>query len=109
MGRRGVGRSGRLRVTVGTIAFAFCIAIALDMIGGAGGAGQALGASSSITVLGGDVRVRHVSGDVTAATDGDLLAAGGSIQTAAGGRAGVPFFEGSTLEVDRSSALSVAT
>ena len=25
MGRRGVGRSARLRVTVGTIAFAFCI------------------------------------------------------------------------------------
>src|SRR2546425_11690626 len=99
MGRRGVGRSGRLRVTVGTIAFAFCIAIALDMIGGAGGAGQALGASSTITVLGGDVRVRHVSGDVTAATDGDLLAAGGSIETAAGRRPGGTVFQGSPAEV----------
>ena len=109
MGRRGVGRSGRLRVTVGTIAFAFCIAIALDMIGGAGGAGQALGASSTITVLGGDVRVRHVSGDVTAATDGDLLAAGDSIETAADGRAVVTFFEGSTVEIEPSSTLSVDT
>ena len=109
MGRRGVGRSGRLRVTVGTIAFAFCIAIALDMIGGAGGVGQALGASSTITVLGGDVRVRHVSGDVTAATDGDLLAAGDSIETAADGRAVVTFFEGSTVEIEPSSTLSVDT
>src|SRR5256712_8820156 len=109
MGRRGVGRSARLRVTVGTIAFAFCIAIALDMIGGAGGAGQALGASSTITVLGGAVRVRHVSGDVTAATDGDLLAAGDSIETAADGRAVVTFFEGSTVEIEPSSTLSVDT
>src|SRR3989442_10906792 len=109
MGRRGVGRSARPRVTVGTVAFAFCIAIALSMIGGAGGAGQALGASSAIPVRGGDVRIGRVSGDVTAATDGDLLAAGDSIETAADGRAVVTFFEGSTVEIEPSSTLSVDT
>src|SRR2546428_9469282 len=109
MGRRGVGRSARLRVTVGTIAFAFCIAIALDMIGGAGGGAQALAGSATIRAVGGAVRVRRVPGDATAATDGDLLAAGDSIETAADGRAVVTFFEGSTVEIEPSSTLSVDT
>src|SRR3989442_13947170 len=109
MGRRGVGRSARPRVTVGTVAFAFCIAIALSMIGGAGGAGQALGASSAIPVRGAAGRLRRLPGAVTAATDGDLLAAGDSIETAADGRAVVTFFEGSTVEIEPSSTLSVDT
>jgi hypothetical protein len=102
-----VGASTRLRVTVASVTFAFCMAIAFGVIGASARADQAQAASTSLSVLGGDVRIRHASGDVTVAADGDLLAAADSVETGADGRAVITFFEGSTVEIEPSSAISI--
>jgi hypothetical protein len=83
------------------------MAIALGVIGASARADQAQAASTSLSVLGGDVRIRHASGDVTVAADGDLLAAADSVETGADGRAVITFFEGSTVEIEPSSAISI--
>jgi len=98
----------RLRIAVGGLTGAFLLAVVLGVSGVLAPArGQALGASSTVTVLGGAVSVHHRTGPVAQAVDGEVIGPGDSIETGADGRAVLTYFEGSTVEIEPGSSLSV--
>ncbi len=100
--------AGRLRLGVAIVAVAFVLALVLGSAGLLGG-GQALGAATTVTVLGGDVFVRHGSnGSFVAAVDGEVLAAGDAIRTSTDARAVLTYFEGSTVTIEPDTQLSIA-
>ena len=101
-------RPSRLRIAVGGLTGAFLLAVVLGVSGVLAPArGQALGASTTVTVIGGAVSVHHRSGAVAQAVDGEVIGPGDSIETGADGRAVLTYFEGSTVEIEPGSSLSV--
>ena len=60
-------RNTRLRFAAATVALTFVLAIAFGAFGAASNA-QVFGASTSLTVISGEVMVRHGAGDFVAAT-----------------------------------------
>ena len=97
----------RVRISVAVVAVGFVLALVLGSAGLLGG-GKALGSSTTLTVIGGDVQVRHgASGQFVAAVDGELLQAGDAIQTASESRAVLTFFEGSTVTIEPGSQLQI--
>ncbi len=97
----------RLRIVVAVVALGFVLALALGSAGLLGG-GKALGSSTTITVIGGDVSVRHgANASYVAAVDGEVLAAGDGVRTGAEGRAVLTYFEGSTVTIEPSTDLVI--
>ena len=89
----------RFRVLAAVIGLGFVLALVIG-VAGIGDGSKALGASNTLTLLGGDVSVRHGSGQFAAATDGELLKTGDAIKTGADGRAVLTYFEGSSVTIE---------
>jgi hypothetical protein len=76
---------------------------------GGGFGGRALAAATTVTVLSGDVQVRHAARSFVSATDGEVLVAGDTIHTGDGARAILTYFEGSTVSIEPNSELTIET
>jgi len=99
-------RNTRLRFVVATVALTFVLAIAFGAFGAVSNA-QVFGASTALTVLSGEVMVRHGSGDFVAAKDGQVLNEGDTLRTGADARAVLTYFEGSTVTVEPETQLTI--
>jgi hypothetical protein len=106
-----VGVKGRLRVAVAGLGLAFVLAIALGATGVLAPKNQrvAFGASTTLTIITAPVLVRHAGGDFSTADDGSILGPGDTVQTGDGGRAVLTYFEGSTVEIEPASQLTITT
>lgn len=99
----------RLRLGVTATGVAFVIAILLGATGALVPAGQAAASgASTLTILSGAVFVRHAGGDFGSAGDGTVLVAGDTIKTGTDARAVLTYFEGSTVEIEPDSELTIA-
>jgi hypothetical protein len=85
---------------------ALVFAVALGATGTVSNA-KAFGASTSLTILSGDVSVRHGNGAFVAAVDGETLSEGDAVRTAVDARAILTYFEGSTVTIEPASELSI--
>ncbi len=102
----------RSRVLVGAVGLAFVLASALGATGVFTPKSQriALGASTTLTIISGQVQIRRgATGDFTAADDGAILGPGDTIRTGSDARAVLTYFEGSTVEIEPSSELAIQT
>lgn len=96
----------RLRLVVAIVALGFVFALVL----GAAGIGEntkAFGAGTTLTILSGDVTVRHGASAFSAGNDGEVLNEGDAIRTGADGRAILTYFEGSTVTIEPSTELAI--
>ena len=108
VGMRGFTDPRRLRKAVGPVVLGFLLFMAFGVGGGFGG--RALGASTTVTIIFGDIQVRHgASGSFVSATDGEVLVAGDTVRTAEGARAVLTYFEGSTVSIEPNSELTIET
>ncbi|MDO8506856.1 MAG: FecR domain-containing protein, partial [Candidatus Limnocylindria bacterium] len=106
MGRPRVGVR-RLRFIVGTVALALVLAIALGVTGVVSNA-KAFGAATTLTIISGDVNVRHGAvGAFALATDGEILNEGDGVRTGTDGRAVLTHFEGSTVTIEPATELTI--
>jgi hypothetical protein len=97
----------RLRIIVGVVLLGFVFALAIGSAGLLGG-GRALGSSTTVTVIGGQVLVRHgANGQFVAAVDGEVLNPGDAIRTGNEARAVLTYFEGSNVTIEPNSDLSI--
>jgi len=110
--RAGVVRMGglsdpkRLRRVVAIVVLGFLLFMAFGVGGGFGN--RALGAATTVTVISGDIQVRHgATGSFVTATDGEILTAGDTVRTGEGARAVLTYFEGSTVSVEPNSELTI--
>ena len=101
----------RLRIGVASLGLAFVLAIVIGATGVVVPKDQrtAAGASTTITIITGPVLVRHGTGEFNRADDGALLGPGDTIKTGADARAVLTYFEGSTVEIEPNSVLSITT
>ncbi len=98
---------GRIRLVVGVVTLGFVLALVIGSAGLLGG-GHALGSSTTITVIGGDVSVRHgTTSSFVAAVDGEILNPGDAVRTGADARAVLTYFEGSTVTVEPNTELAI--
>ena len=98
----------RLRTAAGLAVLAFVAFMTLAASGTLGG--RALGGATTVTIISGDVQVRHsATGLFVTATDGEVLTAGDTIRTADGARAVLTYFEGSTVSIEPNSELAIET
>src|SRR4051812_6834873 len=104
--RGGFVRSTRLRFAVATSALTFVLAIAFGAVGAVSNA-QVFGASTSLTVLSGDVLVRHGTEDFSFGVDGQVLHEGDTVRTGTDARAVLTYFEGSTVTIEPDSQLTI--
>ena len=96
----------RLRRVTGPVVLGFLLFTAFSVGGGFGG--RALAASTTVTVISGDVEVRHgATGSFVSATDGEVLVAGDAVRTGDGSRAILTYFEGSTVSVEPNTELAI--
>lgn len=100
-------RDARKLLATVAVAFVFFLALALTGLLVPPSARVALGASTTLTIVGGEVLVRSGSGDFTPGADGMILSAGDTIRTADGGRAVLTYFDGSTVTVEPSTVLVI--
>ncbi|MGH2493002.1 MAG: FecR family protein [Candidatus Limnocylindria bacterium] len=108
-----MGRTTRATVLV------CCLALCVAMVLGTGGAPvaaqvqapaltqSALRPAAILTVISGGVLTRGVSGDFSSAPDGLVLYVGSTIRTSADARAVITLFEGSTVELEPASDLTI--
>lgn len=109
-GALSVGSGARyLRVGVAAIGLAFVLAIGLGATGVLTPRAQrtAAGASTTLTIISGAVSVRAAGGEFTAAADGALLSVGDTVRTGSDARAVLTYFEGTTVELEPSSELTI--
>jgi hypothetical protein len=105
---RGFMNAARLRTVAGVSVLAFVAFMTLAASGTLGG--RALGATTMVTVISGDVLVQHgATASFVTATDGEVLAAGDTIRTADGARAVLTYFEGSTVTIEPNTELTIET
>ncbi len=98
----------RLRRAVGPVVLALLLVTAFGVGGGFGG--SALGAATALSIISGDIQVRHgASGSFVTATDGEVLTAGDTIRTGDAARAVLTYFEGSTVSIEPNSEIAIAT
>jgi hypothetical protein len=98
----------RLRLGVTVTAVAFVIAVIFGATGALVPAGQAAASgASTLSIISGPVAVRHAGGDFRSADDGAVLIAGDTIKTGADARAILTYFEGSTVEMEPDSELTI--
>jgi hypothetical protein len=104
----GFMKGARLRTAAGFSVLAFVAFMTLAASGTLGG--RALGATTMVTIISGDVLVRHgATGSFVRATDGEVLASGDTLRTADGARAVLTYFEGSTVSIEPNSELAIET
>jgi len=97
----------RVRLIVGALVVGFVLALGLGSAGLFGG-GRALGADTTLTIISGDVSVRHGAGaNFISGVDGEVLKAGDAIKTADDARAVLTYFEGSTVTIEPGTVLSI--
>jgi hypothetical protein len=65
--------------------------------------------SSTVTVLDGSVLVRHAGGQFAPISDGDIVAGGDTIRTAAESHGVLTFFDGTTVELEPETEITVTT
>jgi hypothetical protein len=101
------------RATVLVCCFALCMAMVLGT-GGAPVAAKvqapmpsAARPAAILTVISGDVLARGVGGGFSSATDGAVLYVGSTIRTSADARAVITLFEGSTIELEPASDITI--
>src|SRR5687768_7297468 len=97
-----------MRVSVGAVLMTFVLAMVIGVSGViAPGGGAALGASTTLTIIGGDVQLSRQGAPFESATDGAILSPGDIIRTAVDARAVLTYFEGSTVAIEPSSELAI--
>ena len=100
----------RLRIGVAALGATFILAIVLGASGVLTPKDQriALGASTTLSIISGDVQVRHgANAAFAAAEDGAILSPGDAVRTGPDARAVLTYFEGSTVEVEPSSEIAI--
>ena len=108
VGMRGSTDARRLRKVIAVVVVAFVLFMALGISGTFGG--RALGAATTVTIISGDIQVRHgMAAAFVTATDGEVLVAGDTIRTADAARAVLTYFEGSTVSVEPNTELTIET
>lgn len=70
-------------------------------------AGPAQARSSTLTVLEGQVLVRHGAGEFAPIDDGDLVSGGDTLRTAANSRGVLTLFDGTTIEIEPETEMTV--
>jgi hypothetical protein len=95
-----------LRFAAAVVGLGFVLALVAGTAG-IGGNARAFGAGTTLTVLSGDVTVRHGSGDFAPAADGEVLSEGDAIRTGPDGRAILTYFEGSTVTIEPATELAI--
>jgi hypothetical protein len=95
-----------LRFAAAVLALGFVLALVAGAAG-VGGNTKALGAGTTLTVLSGDVLIRHGAADFAPAADGEVLSEGDAIRTGADGRAILTYFEGSTVTIEPATELAI--
>ena len=91
------------------VAVSFVLATALGVSGFVAQRGAiAFGATTTLTIVGGDVSVSGDGVTFEAATDGAVLRVGTTIHTSASGYAVITYFDGSTVSVDPSTTLTIS-
>ena len=96
----------RLRKAIGPVVFGLLLFTAFGLGGGFGG--RALAAATTVTIISGDIQVRHGStASFASATDGEVLVAGDAVRTGDGSRAILTYFEGSTVSVEPNTELAI--
>ena len=63
--------------------------------------------SSTVTVLDGSVQVRHAGGQFALITDGDVVARGDTVRTAADSHGVLTFFDGTTVELEPETLITI--
>ena len=63
--------------------------------------------SSTVTVLDGQVLVRHSNGQFVPITDGDIVAGGDTVRTAAASHGVLTFFDGTTVELEPNTEVTI--
>src|SRR5438128_8260672 len=63
--------------------------------------------SSTVTVLDGQILVRHAGGQFVSIADGDVIGAGDTVRTAAASHGVLTFFDGTTVELEPDTELTV--
>ena len=101
--------NGRLRIGVVSIGLAFVLAVVLGATGVLAPKSQrvALGASTTLTIISGTILVRHLAGDFAPAEDGAILGPGDTVRTRTDARGVLTYFEGSTVEIEPDSELTI--
>lgn len=114
-----MGRTTRAAVIA--LCLSLCVATVLDVNGAPvaarmqspaqsavqSAAQSALQAAAILTVISGDVLVRATGRDFTSATDGAVLYVGSTVRTSADARAVLTLFEGSTVELEPASDITI--
>ena len=83
------------------------LVLAISVLGAVVFPARAQAHSSTVTVLDGDVLVRHASGDFLPLSDGDVVGAGDSVRTAADSHAVLTLFDGSTIELEPGTEVAI--
>ena len=102
------GRAGssRLRKAIGPVVFGLLLFMAFGLGGGFGG--RALAAATTVTIISGDIQVRHgATASFVTATDGEVLVAGDTVRTGGDSRAVLTYFEGSTVSIEPNTELTI--
>jgi ferric-dicitrate binding protein FerR (iron transport regulator) len=104
----GFGNVGRLRKATAPVVLSFMLLLAFGVGGGFGSV--ALGAATTVSIISGDIQVRHgATAAFVSATDGEVLVAGDTVRTGDGSRAILTYFEGSTVSIEPNSELTLET
>jgi hypothetical protein len=75
---------------------------------GGGFGGRAFAAATTVTIISGDIQVRHgASASFVSATDGEVLVSGDTLRTGDDARAVLTYFEGSTVSIEPNSELTI--
>jgi hypothetical protein len=82
------------------------LAIVLGVISMSGST-RALAAATTVSIISGDIQVRHGAGSFASANDGEILSAGDTIRTGDGARAFLTYFEGSTVSLEPNTELTI--
>jgi len=101
------------RVAVIALCLGLCVATVLD-VSGAPGAAQAQTPTRAapqpaaiLTVISGAVLMRGAGAEFSSATDGSVLYVGSTVRTSADARAIITLFEGSTVELEPASDITI--
>lgn len=68
---------------------------------------DALASITTLTLVNGEVLIRHGNGNFVLAQEGDVLAAGDTIRTGTAAYAEITYFEGSSVRLDAETELTV--
>jgi hypothetical protein len=103
----GFSEPRRLQKALGYGVMTVLLVTAFGLGGGFGN--RALAAATTVTVIAGDIQVRHAAGFFVSATDGEVLVAGDTVRTGDGSRAILTYFEGSTVSLEPNTELRIET